>query len=755
LLLLSDDADPLGGQTAPVFGDAAVIGGAGTIVSAGTIASAFAATGSGELAITVASFTNTGVMQFDPAAFSQSETVTIKRTSKVFSWQQDFAPTLDISSNSFVNDGNITLSGGTLELDCASFSNAGDLLLPDATGQAFVTNGTYSVQSVTLPTMVQVQAGVTAFTNTGTIAADTLTFADNVSLPALGTMQGALVFTGTLDLGGRTLDASGYGHVTISGTVRNGTLLPGSGTLSLDGATLQGVAVLPGGALAVTGPITVIDPPAGVGRVALNATTAEIGFAAETLVNGLTIGDAGQVGTVALLTGAAVTWGTSTTLEATGPGAVVDVTGSGSLLLNGRIEAAGARIVVAPTLDGSGVLALCSDDGAAAAVTLDALAPSAALTVDFGAGPALLVLPGAGAGLTFSGLAAGDVVDFVSVSSNPGTLFAAAGATIAGGTLDVTGASGQTARVAVANAAGGLKFATFADGSGGTLVSMSCFRHGTRITTPTGAVAVEDLAIGDAVLTASGAARRVKWLGRRRYTVAEMAANRHLRPVRFAAGALAPGVPGRPLEVSPEHAVLVGCVLVPAGALVNGSSITRAHDGGAVAYVHIELDGHDLVLAEGAAAETFVPVIGRMMFDNADEFAALYPEAMATVPRFTRPRAECGESVERARRLLASRAPAVRDAAPPGTLRGHIERIGDGKVEGWACDDSGDPVALELSLAGQPAGRVLANRYRPDLDFHGLPACGFVAEVPRGVAVALRRIGDGARLPISEQAMAA
>jgi hypothetical protein len=60
-----------------------------------------------------------------------------------------------------------------------------------------------------------------------------------------------------------------------------------------------------------------------------------------------------------------------------------------------------------------------------------------------------------------------------------------------------------------------------------------------------------------------------------------------------------------------------------------------------------------------------------------------------------------------------------------------------------------------LSLAGQPAGRVLANRYRPDLDFHGLPACGFVAEVPRGVAVALRRIGDGARLPISEQAMAA
>src|SRR5271154_1086573 len=45
-------------------------------------------------------------------------------------------------------------------------------------------------------------------------------------------------------------------------------------------------------------------------------------------------------------------------------------------------------------------------------------------------------------------------------------------------------------------------------------------------------------------------------------------------------------------------------------------------------YFHIELDSHDVILAEGTPAETYIECDNRLMFHNAAEFPALYPDGM-------------------------------------------------------------------------------------------------------------------------------
>lgn len=158
-----------------------------------------------------------------------------------------------------------------------------------------------------------------------------------------------------------------------------------------------------------------------------------------------------------------------------------------------------------------------------------------------------------------------------------------------------------------------------------------CFVPGTLIATPNGARAVETLQIGDPLLTADGRVVAVKWIGHRRLHSAFAAISAAL-PIRITRGALGNGLPQRDLYVSPDHAMEVMGCLVHASALVNGSSITQCKDWhGDVQYFHVETDGHELILAEGAAAETFIDNDARQRFDNHAEFAERYPDAQPMV----------------------------------------------------------------------------------------------------------------------------
>jgi hypothetical protein len=760
---LSDDAPGGNINASPSTGDAVILGGAGAIVNDGTILSNFANATDAALAIVATNFTNAGFMAFAPMMSQWTETVPVSRNkfgqpvNGTVDWTQDYAPTLTITSPLFVNSGLLSVSGGTITAGGAVFDNEGIIALSDAQGQALqFSNGIASIVGQTLATELDISVGVGSYLNHGTISADLVRFDGSIALPALGSIDAALDFAGTLDLGGGTLDASAFGTVTISGLVKNGSLLAGSGTLALDGATLDAVSLASGGVVTASGPITILDPPPSVTALTLDAVTTELGLFDDLGIGTLNIvaGSTQTLDTLALLGLGAYSFGSGVTLAADVAGSQVAISGFATLLDDGLIAVDGATVDIAPTLDGTATITIA--DGAA--VTLEALAPTAALTVVFGSGAGLLVLPGTGAGLTIDGLHAGDLVDFTAVSdTQSGTLFVQPGAAIAGGALDVVGASGDTASVPVTNAASGLSFATQIDPNGGTLVTTmtACFREGTRIATPAGDACVERLAIGDTVLGADGHVRPIKWIGRRRYPGLMVARARHLRPVRIAPGALGPGMPRRFLEVSPEHALLIDGLLIPAGALVNGATITRAADGCDVCYVHIELFEHAVILAEGAAAETFVPLAGRALFDNAAEYARLYPDDPP--PARIMPRSECGEAVERVRAWLARRAGIVDAPSAPGPLQGHVERIAAGILEGWACDAVAPErrLVFELLLRGRVRSRVVANRYRPDLDFHALPACGFLTPVPRGVPAALRRVSDGAMLPLAAEALAA
>jgi hypothetical protein len=183
----------------------------------------------------------------------------------------------------------------------------------------------------------------------------------------------------------------------------------------------------------------------------------------------------------------------------------------------------------------------------------------------------------------------------------------------------------------------------------------ACYCRGTLILTDHGEVAVEDLRIGDRLVTRSGAARAIRWIGTRNYVGRLATESGNALPVCIHAGALAEGVPRRDLSVSPLHAMFLDGALVTAQRLVNGTTITQRGTVGWVDYFHVELDSHDIIWAEGAPSETFLDDHCRASFHNAAEYRSLYPDEPTRPAEPCAPRLEGGEALAALKRRLAAR----------------------------------------------------------------------------------------------------
>jgi autotransporter passenger strand-loop-strand repeat protein len=365
-------------------------------------------------------------------------------------------------------------------------------------------------------------------------------------------------------------------------------------------------------------------------------------------------------------------------------------------------------------------------------------------------------------------VASGGIVDLASGAAIDVTNFAYA----QGGAANLTAPDvltitegGDTDTLLLAGEYTGEYFHLSPDGAGGTDIttdSTPCYCPGTLILTAAGEVLVEDLAIGDPVMTVSGAARPIKWIGRRSYSGRFALGRKDILPIRIARGALDENIPGRDLWVSPRHALFLDGVLIEACDLVNGESIAQAEGVEQVVYIHIELETHDVILAEGAPAESFIDDDTRGLFHNAHEYRALYPAEPFQPARYCAPRLSEGFAVEAARRRIARHAGLDAPNRRALPLRGYVD-VADGSViAGWAQnpDHPEAPVCLNIIVGGRLIGQTLANRPRGDLAWAGLGSGrhGFRFALPPGVTaedgpVEVRRAFDGRKLPFSDASM--
>ncbi|MEH6738589.1 MAG: Hint domain-containing protein [Sulfitobacter sp.] len=145
-----------------------------------------------------------------------------------------------------------------------------------------------------------------------------------------------------------------------------------------------------------------------------------------------------------------------------------------------------------------------------------------------------------------------------------------------------------------------------------------CFTPGTRIRTEYGTSLIEDLNEGDLVQTKDNGLQPLRWIGKRRMSGARLFAMPRLRPVRIAGGAFGIERPDTDLLVSPEHRMLItgpqaqalfntSEVLVAAKDLINGKTITVDMQVREVTYIHVLLEQHQVLWANGLETESFHP----------------------------------------------------------------------------------------------------------------------------------------------------
>lgn len=464
---------------------------------------------------------------------------------------------------------------------------------------------------------------------------------------------------GDMLLPGETVTiASGTASVSSTGVADNAFITVASGATFLDNGSLSGAGTLNVGAggfaslngatslSSITDAGTLFVSGTESSAIALTSSASKI-----VLNNGgdITGNITGGTGTITIGTGAGTLLG----------GATVGLISDTSTLVAGgtfsapiTLTATGSQLTIASNFADSGLVRGFGGGGAGAprgTITVNS-GVTASFTGGVTAGSALVfgtLVTGASTNLTsinLEGNSKNTVADFTGADVTNHTLNTAitnlgyADKIILGssdfalnGTSDVLTSSYNAGILTVTDSTNGSTVtlaAGLASGDSSSLIQVSatpsglvitlCFYPGTALASPEGEIKVEDIRAGDMLTTKNGA-MPVRWIGQS-HIHTRFADPLRALPIRIRAGALGNNLPVRDLLLSPDHAIHMDGILVQAGALVNGTSIVREHDvPEQFTYYHVELASHELLLAEGVEAESFVDNVARMHFQNWDE----------------------------------------------------------------------------------------------------------------------------------------
>jgi hypothetical protein len=314
---------------------------------------------------------------------------------------------------------------------------------------------------------------------------------------------------------------------------------------------------------------------------------------------------------------------------------------------------------------------------------------------------------------TITGYVPGDTLALPNVLPTVDNITTTASFDVATGELAIVIGEPVTIDIAIpgfAAQSGPVNFVPTANG----IEFVTCYVAGTRIATPHGDVPVECLQPGDTVLTAGGNSQPVVWLGRRRVDCSRHPEPRKVLPIRIRAGAFGPALPSRDLLVSPQHAIYDEGVLIPARYLVNGSSVAVEEGAGRVEYFHVELPQHDLLLAEGLPAESYLENGDRGNFDNGGVPTRLHPDFSSWVwdGRGCAELKVVGPEVDAVKAKLARRAAACAETRVRKRGRNEIlspRRYGDRYRSASAGIESGftpifnSPTRIQSATCREPA----------------------------------------------------
>ncbi len=438
--------------------------------------------------------------------------------------------------------------------------------------------------------------------------------------------------------------SSGHGTVIVGGTgslsVGSASVLTAGGAISLGQGSLTtgSLQIGAGSAVDVTGSVvaggTASGPSGGAGTIVVNGSLEVTGplmvwsgstLAVSGTASGVTVGTSvppgghAAAGQIEIFAGQTLG----------GNGLIV----ASSVLNEGQIQVSGQAAVSTPgtmeitsAVTGTGTIDLLSGS----VLRIDTAGGLGQQTV-FGTGgtetlilnyttsvPAGMSSPG-----SISGLAAGDRIELAGASSIVSARFTASGTTVGQDQLTIQTNTGSFVIGSVSLASNvAASLTTFFDSTSGaygvTVESTLCFLPDTLIATPSGEVKVQALRTGDMVLTAGGDARPIAWIGQGK-VLATRGRRSAATPVIVRRGALGNGVPHRDLHVTKGHSLFIDDVLIPVEFLVNHRSVLWDDRAQEVNLFHIELETHDVLLANGAPAESYRDDGNRWLFQNAND----------------------------------------------------------------------------------------------------------------------------------------